>query len=254
MKNLEFVIDTREKELISRLDNDRIILEQLPVGDILFRQDGETVLVIERKAVADLKASICDGRGREQKARLLGSTPNHRIMYLIEGSLTQPKISGMPVSTLIGSLINTQLRDGIKVYRTMSLDESADFLCKLYDKLEKDGDNYFKEETQSINATQYSSTLKKQKKANMTPEVWFIAQLCLIPQVTEKVAEVITGKYPTIHNLIRTYENTPGHLRQKLLADLTFTLKTGKTRRIGDKMSERIYQFCYGIRTDEVLD
>jgi len=252
--SIELVIDTRERELIENLKKtNKIIVEQLDVGDILFRQDGETVLVIERKSVSDLKASICDGRGREQKARLLGSTPKHRIMYLIEGSLNKSldyKISGLPVSTLVGSLVNTQLRDGIKVYKTASIDESTNFLCKLHDKLIKDGDNYFKDEEQCVSASKYSSTLKKQKKANMTPQVWLIAQLSLIPQVTEKVANVIAEQYPTVKDLILEYESTPEHLREKLLTDLKFPLKNGKSRRVGDKISSRIYQFFYGLVLD----
>ena len=119
--SIELVIDTRETEIIERLEAaaSELSVEQLDVGDILFRQDGETVLIIERKTVKDLKASICDSRGREQKARLIGTTPRNRIMYLIEGSMDLPldsKIEALPVSTLIGSLINTQLRDGIKTY------------------------------------------------------------------------------------------------------------------------------------------
>ena len=147
---IELVIDNREHELIQKLQpSNAILIEQLDVGDILFRENGNTILVIERKTVNDLKASICDGRGREQKARLLGSTPRQRIIYLIEGSLDKPmsaKISGLPVSTLVGSLINTQLRDGIKVYKTSTIDESTEFIIKLLDKLEKDGDTYFRDE------------------------------------------------------------------------------------------------------------
>ena len=248
---IELVIDNREQEIIQNLQNSiPHIIEQLDVGDILFRQDGTTVLVIERKTVNDLKASICDGRGREQKARLLGSTPRHRILYLIEGSLDKTlssKISGFPVSTLVGSLINTQLRDGIKVYKTNTIEESVEFIIKLYSKLEKDGDTYFREEEYKSSNSEYAATLKKSKKANMTPSVWMISQLSLIPQVTEKVASVITEKYSNIRTLIKEYETTPDHLREKLLSDLTFSLATGGKRRIGDKMSSRIYHFLYGI-------
>lgn len=248
--SIELVIDNREHELIQKLQNtNKIVIEQLEIGDIIFRQDGEIILVIERKTVNDLKSSICDGRGREQKARLLGTIPKNRIMYLIEGSLDRPltsKINGLPVSTLVGSLINTQLRDGIKIYKTAAIEESVEFIRKLFDKLENDGNNYFCDE-ENKTASNYAATLKKSKKANMTPEVWFIAQLSLIPQVTENVASVIVEKYPTIKDLILEYENIPEHLRAKLLSDLTFTLKNEKVRRIGDKMSSRIYNFFYGI-------
>ena len=257
MTSIELVIDNRETELIEKLKEKKIkfSVEQLDVGDILYRNGEEVILIIERKSVNDLKASICDGRGREQKARLLGSTPKERIMYLIEGSLDKPlesKISGVPVSTLVGSLINTQLRDGIKVYKTYSMNESVEFVCKLHDKIEKDGDEYFNEKEQKTSSVEYAATLKKSKKANMTHAVWFIAQLSLIPQVTEKVAVEIIKKYPSVRDLIKVYESTPEHLRAKLLADIKFPLKNEKSRRIGDKISERIYQFFFGITIEDV--
>ena len=249
---IELVIDNREHDLVQKIKPlIQPLIEQLEVGDILFREDGKTILVIERKTVNDLKASICDGRGREQKARLLGSTPRQRIIYLVEGSLDKPmssKISGLPVSTLVGSLINTQLRDGIKVYKTSTIDESAEFIVKLLDKLEKDGDTYFRDEEYKSSDENYAATLKKSKKSNMTHAIWFIAQLSLIPQVTEKVAVVIAEKYLNFRDLVKEYETTPEHLREKLLADLTFPLATGGRRRIGDKMSSRIYHFIYGMQ------
>ena len=252
--SIELIIDTREHELISKLSCIvKIKVEQLDIGDIVFRQGDKVVFVIERKTVNDLKASICDGRGREQKARLLGTTPRQRIMYLIEGSLNKSlddKISGLPVDTLIGSLVNTQLRDGIHVYKTVSIDESVNFLYKLLDKLQKDGDKYFNEE-KNITNSEYSSSLKKSKKANMTPSVWFINQLCLIPQVTEKVAEEIVKIYPTVKDLFLNYEKTPEYLRKKLLSDIKFSVKGDKQRRIGDKISSRVYEFFYDIIQEE---
>jgi len=249
---LELIIDNRERQLISKLQEKCTFnIEQLEIGDILFRRNDETVLIIERKTINDLKASICDGRAREQKARLMGSgISTDRIIYLIEGNLDQSlndKISGLPVSTILGSLINTQLRDNIKIYKTNSIEESAIFVCRLLDKLTKDIDNYFKTDVQSISASLYATTLKKNKKANLTPEVWFINQLSGIPQVTEKIADVIVKKYSSVRNLISEYETTPEHLKEKLLADLTFELSTGKQRRIGDKISSRIYNFFYNI-------
>jgi ERCC4-type nuclease len=247
---IELVIDTRETELIDRLSPVvKLLVEQLPVGDVLFREEGETVLVIERKTVADLKASICDGRGREQKARLLGTTPPARIMYLIEGSLDMrldEKICGMPVSTLVGSIVNTQLRDGIKAYKTNSIGETVEFIQKLREKLLKEGDTYFKESS-GISDAGYSSTLKASKKANMTPRVWLISQLSLVPQLSEKIAEAITDRYPTVIAITRDYESAPEHLRPKLLADITYQISGGKTRRVGDKLSSRVHEFFYGV-------
>lgn len=257
--SIELVIDNREKYLVEELQRVtpsmyggdlKFLVEQLDLGDILFRRGDETILIIERKTVDDLKASICDGRGREQKARLLGSgTPTNRIMYLVEGDMTRSKVSGIPISTLLGSIINTQLRDDIKVYKTSGLCETAMYILKILDKLNKDGDGYFKEGPQKV---QYAASLKKSKKANMTPEVWFTCQLTQIPQVTEKVADVIISRYPTLMSLLVEYQTTPDHLKQKLLSDIQYPLSTGKMRRIGDKISERIYNFIHGVIDDVV--
>lgn len=246
--SIELVIDTREKDLISKFPKEKIKIEQLEVGDIIYRKNDKIILIIERKTTKDLKASICDGRAREQKARLIGTNPRDRILYLIEGNLDKKlseKISGLTVSTLIGSLINTQLRDGIKVYKTSSISESVEFLKKIFEKIEKDGDNYFTYEDKKISNTEYVSTLKQSKKANMTPDIWFIKQLSLIPQVSEKIGVVIAEKYKNVKDLIIEYERTPKHLREKLLANLQFKLSSGKNRRIGDKISIRIYNYFY---------
>jgi ERCC4-type nuclease len=248
--SIELIIDNRENHLIDALKKVTIDfrVSQLDIGDILFKKDDETILIIERKTVHDLKASICDGRNREQKARLLGSgIPNNRIMYLIEGDLTTDKVSGIPTTTLLGSIINTQLRDDIKVYKTINLSETIIYILKLMEKLQKDGSEYFKEGLQTV---QYSNTLKKSKKANMTPNIWFTHQLSQIPQVSDNISEVIISNYPNLCALMKVYEITPEHLREKLLSDLVYMLSTGKSRRIGDKISSRIYKFMYGIIDD----
>lgn len=256
MNNLEIVIDQREQK-IKQLWTGEATYESLDVGDILFRipasgdQPAEVVLVIERKTASDLAASIRDGRNREQKARLLNSgIPRERVMYLIEGMIhRQPdtKIGSVTYGTLWGSVINTQLRDGIKVYKTDSVKETVQYLEKLYAKLKKDGKDFWKyDEKKDISAVEYSATLKSQKKANLTPEVWFIRQLSLIPGITEKLAGAIVEIYPCLRRLLADYEESEECDRAGMLADITYQIPSGKKRKIGQKISERIYEFIYG--------
>lgn len=250
---IKMILDNRERELVKRLES-HCTVETLDLGDIIYRdENGDDILVIERKTINDLKASITDGRSREQKARLLATVPRMRIMYLIEGMLpSSDTIQNMPVMTLVGSMINTMLRDGVKVYKTASMEETCMFLVKMLEKLNIDKDKYFNEEAHGCSAAEYSATLKKKKKSNMTPEVWFISSLSMIPQVTEKVTEEILKVYPTVDCLMKAYNKINSVvLREKLLADITYPLKTGKTRRIGDKASKRIYQFFYGVEEDD---
>jgi len=251
--SIELIIDNRERELIEILKNNNVEfkVEMLEIGDIVFRKEQIPVLVIERKTIADLKASICDGRNREQKARLLNCGLDiSRIMYLIEGGLMKTldsKISGVSVSTLLGSLINTQLRDNIKVYRTISIEETALFIERLLQKLIVDIDKYFGSGSSNITDVGYAATLKTRKKDNVTPSVWFIQQLSLIPHVTEKIAGVITSEYPSVISLMTAYENLVEDKRKTMLSEITFPIANGKTRRVGIKISEKIYNIFYGI-------
>lgn len=254
MSNLELVIDQREQKIkkIWKSQTCNVTYEALDVGDFVFRRGEEIVLVIERKTASDLAASIRDGRNREQKARLLHSgISRERVLYLIEGlTYHEPdtKIGSVTYGTLWGSIINTQLRDGIKVHRTENIKETVQYLEKMYDKLNKDGKDFFKyNEDKEMGAVEYSSTLKSQKKANITPEVWFIRQLSLIPGITEKLAGAIVEIYPSLVALLLDYEETAESERPDMLTSITYQIPSGKQRKIGTAISTRIYQFVYGI-------
>ena len=62
-------IDVRERDLIGlvkekleNVNNVTLSVEALDVGDIIFAEEDRELLVIERKKVSDLAASITDGR------------------------------------------------------------------------------------------------------------------------------------------------------------------------------------------------
>ena len=252
MSKIKLVIDTREKQLINTLKQQtEYEIEQLNLGDIIFKKEEEIILIIERKTISDLRASICDGRYREQKMRLMGNFKTNRIVYLVEGNEfgrleLGEKIKGIPTSNLLCSLINTQLRDNIKVYKTNNIFESVNFILKLKDKLEKDLDIYFQEKEKEITANDYACVIKKCKKSNMTSKVWFISQLALIPQVSETIAIEIVEKYKNVIQLISSYETLENEDdKKKLLSPVTYPIKNNKTRKIGNKISERIYNFFY---------
>jgi len=249
---VKLIIDNREQLLISKLgDKVEYSVEALDLGDIVFRDDVsmDPLFIIERKTISDLKASIIDGRLREQRTRLLGTINKDRVMYLIEGNMNKSlnyKVTGVPMSTLVGSLINLSLRDGIHVYKTYSVEETVEYILKMKDKLEKDYSEYFKSNDKSgVSAIEYASTLKTKKKSNMTKEVFFISQLSLITGITEVIGGEIVKVYPRVKDLIHAYDSIDEKDRADMLAELTYSIKNGKTRRVGNKISERIYSYIY---------
>lgn len=91
-------VDIREKKLLNILNakleeyefkNIQIQVEELPLGDIIICDDKcIEKLMIERKTLNDLAASIRDGRYSEQSFRLDNyELHNHNIVYLIEGDI-----------------------------------------------------------------------------------------------------------------------------------------------------------------------
>jgi ERCC4-type nuclease len=258
MSNFNVIIDIRENKLVEQLKNLSFdfTTKSLDIGDIMITEGDLPFIIIERKTIDDLKSSVVDGRLREQRYRLLNASglPPTRIMYIIEGDLSRRLISkergkgGVSNSTVVGSIINMMFRDNIKVYRTNSVEETADFIIKLFSKVgdkeiflqEKKNETEEKSEPQS-----YTTVVDKKKKNNMTPNVWFISQLSMIPQISNTIANAIVSVYPTLISLITSYQNTSEEERPSLLSNITYDLSTGKKRKIGMKISERVYQFIF---------
>jgi len=143
---LKLIIDCRERDLIGEVENKGIPFstEQLDLGDIIFRRDGdeEPLIVIERKSTVDLLSSITDGRYREQKCRLMNcGIPRNRILYLIENKTVVKKFFGKQgkhsAKTLLSAQINTMWRDGLKLFQTTGIEGTVNFLKNIWDKIEK---------------------------------------------------------------------------------------------------------------------
>ena len=183
---MTLVIDYREKALLSRLPAET---KNLILGDVCIQKDGQDVIILERKTVADLSASIIDGRYQEQSFRLLESNlPPHRIVYLIEGSLNHEQ--SIQKKGLISAMISLWFTKGFSVVQTASIDETVDYLQILLEKVSKESD------TQD-----YVSTLKTKKKDKLTPENIDIVLLSQIPSISTVTAKALLQVYPTIYAL-----------------------------------------------------
>lgn len=238
---MEFVIDNREKKVIDKIsknDDIKYKLENLPLGDFSFKIDGKDYILIERKTVKDLSSSIKDGRYKEQKIRLTEKNKedvNIKIIYLIEGNINE-KVGGIPSSTFYSVIINSMIRDNIYTYVTKDINETVKILTKIFNFLLKNKDNLeINSKNNSIDKEiEYASCIKSIKKENLTPKVCYINQLCQIPGVSNKIASSITNIYPTMHKLISKLEIDE--------EDLLSEHKVGN-RKIGKKLSEKIFKF-----------
>ena len=105
--------------------------------------DTEDKIIIERKSVNDLLSSIKDGRYEEQSYRLNGLTHhNHNIVYLIEGDLNKMNRFKVDTSaeklTMYSAMFSLNYYKGFSVFRSFSLDETANIVCNMAYKIGKD--------------------------------------------------------------------------------------------------------------------
>ena len=97
---VKLILDTREARLGEALTSLGVpfLVAPLDVGDILIQsEDGNPLLVAERKSHADFAASNQDGRYREQRARLMAVRGSGvAVLYILEGtwSATESRLVG----------------------------------------------------------------------------------------------------------------------------------------------------------------
>lgn len=195
----------------------------LHVGDVVFKKDDEILLIIERKTVADLLQSVKDGRYRDQKARLLSVTEPKHVVYIIEGYGEIDPITR-------GCIVNMQLRDGISVLVTENIEQTAEMVTYLREKLLKDPSQYVSSTTQNP-----VYNLKQKRNENIDPRTCFKSQLCQIPHVSQTTATLIATKFSCMSALIKFINECENPVKE--MSDW----KPSK-KRIGSKLATSIYE------------
>jgi crossover junction endonuclease MUS81 len=236
-------IDYREREILAKMEGFSDINftnQNLLIGDFIFRNErGEILLIIERKTIKDLCASIIDSRFREQKERLIESVHDpSKIVYILEGS-KRIKGKGTLSKTIMDSAIqNLIFKHQFKVLFTESVDDTVDQLKMFYKKL--------KDDSFSLATIQPATLIKKSSKII---DNIYINQLSVIPGVSLSIANKISERYPSFFELIKAYTTSTDC--ELLLADI----QLGNKRKLGKCLSKKIYECLMDVaKVTEVVD
>lgn len=240
---MELVVDNRERELLKFFGE--VQTANLDLGDFVIRGSGEIVYVIERKSWKDLAESIKDGRYHNQKKRLLETYDVSKIIYIFEGpwnfGADSTMISGIPKPSLISCLINTALRDGIKVFVSGWQKDTYDLVMGIYNRVRDNPEKYVK----ALAAVEAApAEIQVVKKQCVDAESYFIAALCQIPGVSMKTAKAIAMKYRSFPILIKELSTSPE--KMKLLKEITTEDSKGGKRRISEKVVKAIVDYIFG--------
>jgi ERCC4-type nuclease len=232
------IIDHREqaiKDVIGAYEDfsHEILWENLPVGDFAIREGADTtpLLLIERKTIKDLAASIKDGRYRNQKEALMAAAPPLGVFYIIEGAISfspharASLTDGISYKAIVSAILNTCIRDKIHVFITKDLEETMDLVIAIFGRVTS---------LQTPHPTQTTHAQAPKRVHDKTS--CYLAQLCQIPGVSMKTAEGIAGKYHTMNELccaIREHGKAA-------LADV----KTGENKRaISSTVRDRVVEY-----------
>jgi DNA excision repair protein ERCC-4 len=124
MDIVNIVVDDRERpsgipKLIDNLEQTQLTIERLTLGDYLV----DNWLLIERKQIKDLLASIINGRLFEQASRLANSPLKTAI--IIEGCSKDIKDYNVHRNSILGALVTLSLIFGISILRSANQAETV---------------------------------------------------------------------------------------------------------------------------------
>jgi len=275
---MRLIIDNREHSLYEKcesiLANDpgyaTIESQVLPLGDILVKTDeGKDVMIIERKTLTDLLASIKDGRYEEQSHRLKHASgfPSHNIVYIIEGMFSTLRTI-MEKKLIISSIASLNYFKGFSVIRTSGIQETAEMLIYIADKIDRNFmkgilPSYLTEQSQlentfinntientserieenraPIQEKSYSGFVKAVKKENITQDNISEIMLCQIPGISSIYANAVLKFFGGFSNMIEKIKNGTANFD-----NIMYETK-GKQRRIPKTCGEQISKYIQGI-------
>ena len=238
---MKLLVDNREPRdminiLKSRIKNVKQI--NLDIGDFIIKTDtDEIIMIFERKSLADLVASIKDGRYSEQSFRL-SEYPlnNHSIYYIIEGNIMNfcNRNSESIQKMIFSSMLSLSYKKGFSLLHTSGSIETCEFIIRFIEKLELEKTNIKTQQSQDIC---YSNVIKSSKKSNITTENIGEIMLSQIPGVSMVVAQAIMRHYKTIKNLINSLQEN-----STILEDIQIEYKNGQ-RKLNKIVVKNILEF-----------
>jgi len=284
-------VDVREHDLLYQLNqlivnipifkNITIQSEVLPIGDIIIADDKEEKLIIERKSVNDLLASIKDGRYEEQSYRLNGTTHhNHNIIYLIEGDVNRVNRFKSDVTnnteklTLYSAMFSLNYYKGFSVFRSFSLIETATIICNMAYKLNKEpiGKKAFYQNAKLIqnqicsdiyNNIDQEVKLEKQEHIEESEQIVqeqsekdYVGVIKKVKKeniTQDNIGEIMLCQIPGISSvtaltIMEKYKSLPNLIKEleannDCLKDITSTNTKGQTRKINKTSITNIVKF-----------
>ena len=190
-------LDYRERQLLHIAPTFKEITPN--VGDIWIGDISGAILqaggvILERKTVNDLEASILDGRYSEQRGRLLAYANEHKVAigYIIEGSMDNRNDTRLTSSALLKHMTRLQFHHRIPVLQTKGPQDTIHIATLLEEQWVKDKGQFSWQLGQS--STPVAMSYNK-ATCRDNPEAFLVGVLTQCRGISEALARIIIQKY-----------------------------------------------------------
>ena len=211
-----------------------------PVGDIwIGDMSGNLLLeggvILERKSLSDLEASIIDGRYEEQRGRMLAYANENKVAigYVIEGQ-TQGfqgrRFTGDSILKLISQI---QFKHRIPVFQTASTEATLHLATIIEGEWVKYKGAFSWQSAAGNTATPVALSYSKGVSRD-SPESFLIGCLTQCRGVSEALARIIVEHSKTLENLLK-------------LSEVDIAAITDSKRKVGKAVAARLYGLLHPI-------
>jgi ERCC4-type nuclease len=234
-------LDYRERGL-QALDPSLQIITP-PVGDIWIGEfDGsgnllEGGVILERKSLSDLEASIIDGRYEEQRGRLLAYANQNKVAigYIIEGDTATFQGRRFTGNSVLKIISRIQFYHRIPVFQTRSMEATMALATLIESEWLKDKTHYSWQSGAGNSATPIAASYTKSISRD-TSESFLIGVLTQCRGISESLARIILEKVKTLEGLMSLGEAEIG-----AIAD-----SSGK-RKVGKAVASRLFSLLHPL-------
>jgi ERCC4-type nuclease len=229
------LIDNRERALLQLFDPPPPT-QALSVGDIWIGLDENNALragsvIAERKTVADLEASILDGRYREQRTRLTAmcKETGARPLYILEGEVENGRRLG--ATALKKHVTRLTIRYGVAVLQTRDLEDTKVLVEMLEEQIRAERDVFVLTDPAEV---AYTTTICSRKSQNREdPAVFSSAVLQQCPGISAKIADALVTEFKSFAGIWSATE-----------AEIA-AVKAG-ARKVGTVVAQRLMKLLHG--------
>jgi ERCC4-type nuclease len=225
-------IDYREKLLLRLAPTIKELTP--PVGDIWIGDlSGSELLaggvIIERKTVSDLEASILDGRYSEQRGRLLAYANQHKVAigYIIEGHVVDGRLAS---SALLKHITRLQFHHRIPVIQTSSAQDTLRIVTLIEEQWVSDKGQFSWQSGSGCLTTPVAVSYVK-SACRDTSDAFLIGVLTQCRGISESLARIIVAQHSSLEKLL-----TVSSTDLAVIAD-----PSNPKRKVGKAVAERLY-------------